>query len=67
MNEIITDDFPQPGLGEKVWAPVQDNRSHLVIQPLSTSLMKPNFHYSLSRRRSATVSSETTNLFFVRF
>ena len=35
----------------------------MVIQPLSTRLIKPNFHVSLSNRRSTTVSLETRNLF----
>ena len=34
-----------------------------VFRPLSTRLMKSNFHVSLSHRHSTTVSSETKNLF----
>ena len=36
---------------------------HGVIRPLSTLLIKPNFHVSLSHRRSATFSLESSNLF----
>ena len=35
----------------------------VVIQPLSTCLIKPNFCFDLSHRRSTTVSSETRNSF----
>ena len=34
----------------------------MVIQPLSTRLIKPNFCFHLSHRRSTTVSLETRNL-----
>ena len=37
----------------------------MVIQPLSTRLIKPNFCFDLSHRRSTTVSLETRNLFFI--
>ena len=38
----------------------------MVIQPLSTRLIKPNFCFDLSHRRSTTVSLETRNsLFFL--
>jgi len=33
----------------------------VVIQPLSTRLIKPNFCFDLSHRRSTTVSLETKN------
>jgi len=33
----------------------------VVIQPLSTRLIKPNFCFDLSHRRSTTVSLETRN------
>ena len=33
----------------------------MVIQPLSTCLIKPNFRFDLSHRRSTTVSLETRN------
>ena len=33
----------------------------MVIQPLSTRLIKPNFFFDLSHRRSTTVSLETRN------
>ena len=33
----------------------------MVIQPLSTHLIKPNFCFDLSHRRSTTVSLETRN------
>ena len=36
----------------------------VVIQPLSTRLIKPNFCFDLSHRRSTTVSLETRNSFF---
>ena len=35
----------------------------MVISPLSTRLIKPNFCFDLSHRRSTTVSLETRNLF----
>ena len=35
----------------------------VVIQPLSTRLIKPNFCFHLSHRRSTTVSLETRNPF----
>ena len=35
----------------------------VVIQPLSTRLIKPNFCFNLSHRRSTTVSLETRNSF----
>ena len=35
----------------------------MVIQPLSTRLIKPNFYFDLSHRRSTTVSLETRNSF----
>ena len=35
----------------------------MVIQPLSTRLIKPNFCFDLSHRRSTSVSLETRNLF----
>ena len=35
----------------------------MVIQPLSTPLIKPNFCFDLSHRRSTTVSLETRNSF----
>jgi len=35
----------------------------VVIQPLSTRLIKPNFCFDLSHRRSATISLETRNSF----
>ena len=35
----------------------------VVIRPLSTRLIQPNFHVSLSHRRSTTLSLETKNLF----
>ena len=35
----------------------------MVIQPLSTRLIKPNFCFDLSHRRSTTVSLETRNSF----
>ena len=38
----------------------------VVISPLSTRLIKPNFCFDLSHRRSTTVSLETRNLFIVR-
>ena len=34
----------------------------MVISPLSTRLIKPNFCFDLSHRRSTTVSLETRNL-----
>ena len=39
----------------------------VVIQPLSTRLIKPNFCFDLSHRRSTTVSLETRNLFIYLF
>ena len=36
----------------------------VVIQPLSTRLIKPNFCFDLSHQRSTTVSLETRSLFF---
>ena len=38
----------------------------VVIQPLSTRLIKPNFCFDLSHRRSTTVSLETRNPFTMR-
>ena len=35
----------------------------MVIQPLSTRLIKPNFCFDLSHRRNTTVSLETRNSF----
>ena len=37
----------------------------VVIQPLPTRLIKPNFHVSLSHQHSTTVSLETTILLFL--
>ena len=36
----------------------------VVIQPLSTRLLKPNFCFDLPHRRNTTVSLETRNPFF---
>ena len=38
----------------------------VVIRPLSTRHIKPNFHVSLSQRRSTTVSLDTRNLRLLR-
>jgi len=38
----------------------------VVIQPLSTRLIKPNFCFDLSHRRSTTVSLETRNSFKIQ-
>jgi len=37
----------------------------VVIQPLSTRLIKPNFCFDLPHRRSTTVSLETRNPFTI--
>ena len=39
----------------------QGQNNTVVIQPLSTRLIKPNFFFDLSHRRSTTVSLETRN------
>ena len=68
-NELIKVELPL----WKIWkadvssvSPSSELRSKsftVVIQPLSTRLIKPNFCFDLSHRRSTTVSLETRNSF----